>query len=68
MGRGVTRRPLLASGDVVSALAALHDQRREAYERLAHWTVETAGLPRGQVVARVLALVTADQRDSDDEE
>lgn len=68
MGRGVTRRPLLASGDVVSALAALHDLRREAYERLAHWTVETAGLPRGQVVARVLALVTADERDSDDEE
>lgn len=68
MGRGVTRRPLLTSGDVVSALAALHDRRREAYERLAHWTVETAGLPRGQVVARVLALVTADERDSDDEE
>lgn len=68
MGRGVTRRPLLASGDVVSALDALHERRREAYERLAHWTVETAGLPRGQVVARVLALVTADERDSDHEE
>lgn len=68
MGRGVTRRPLLASGDVVSTLEALHDRRREAYEALAHWTVETAGLPRGQVVARVLALVTADERDYDHEE
>jgi len=68
MGRGVTRRPLLASGDVVSALTALHDRRREAYERLAHWTVDTAGIPRGQVVARVLGLVTADERDSDEEE
>jgi len=68
MGRGVTRRPLLASGDVDSALAALHDRRREAYERLAHWTVDTAGLPRGQVVARVLGLVTADERDSHEEE
>ena len=62
MGRGVTRRPLLASGDVVSALTALHDSRRAAYEGLADWTVETAGLARGQVVARVLALVSAGEQ------
>jgi len=59
MGRGVARRPLLASGDAVSALSALHDQRRAAYEEAAEMTVETGGVARGEVVARVLQLVSA---------
>lgn len=61
MGSGVARRPLLASGeDVVSALDALHERRRQAYEELADWTVETGGLRRSQVVARLLELVRTD--------
>jgi shikimate kinase len=63
MGRGVARRPLLASGDAVSTLRALHDRRREAYEAVADVTVETADVPRGEVVARVLRLVTTGEQD-----
>jgi shikimate kinase len=63
MGHGVARRPLLASGDAVSALRALHDRRREAYEAAAEVTVETAGASRTEVVARVLGLVAAAERE-----
>lgn len=59
MGRGVARRPLLASGDAVSALSALHDRRRAAYEEAADLTVETAGLARGDMIAQVVEVVTA---------
>lgn len=62
MGRGVARRPLLASDDPVSTLRALHDRRRAAYEELADLTVDTTGVTRGQVVARVLQLVHAAER------
>lgn len=67
MGSGVARRPLLASGDAVSALDALHERRRQAYEELADWTVDTGGLRRSQVVARVVALVNTDRRGYDGE-
>lgn len=68
MGRGIARRPLLASGDAVSLLQALHERRRQAYEEVAELTVETAGLGRGEVVARVLRLVIAAERNDDREE
>lgn len=68
MGRGVARRPLLASGDAVATLVALHERRRQAYEDLAELTVETGGLPRGEVVARVLQLVGATEQNFDREE
>lgn len=62
MGRGIARRPLLAAGDALSLLQALNERRQRAYEELAELTVETAGLPRGDVVARVLRLVDAAER------
>lgn len=67
MGRGVARRPLLASGDPVSALNVLHDRRRQAYEELADLTIDTTGAVRGEVVARVLRLVNAALQNYDDE-
>lgn len=66
MGRGIAKRPLLSSGDPVSALQALHERRREAYEALADLTVETTGITRGQVAARVLQVVHAAERNYSD--
>lgn len=57
MGRGIARRPLLASGDPHAAMSALHERRRLAYEALAEIVVETGGVPRNAVVTRVLQLV-----------
>lgn len=57
MGRGIARRPLLASGDAVSKLHALHDRRREAYEGVTELTVETAGMSRGDVVAQIIRMI-----------
>ena len=65
MGRGIARRPLLASGDPAAELRALYDRRRQAYEELADGTVETAGVTRSQVVVRVLGLVETLERDNE---
>lgn len=68
MGRGIARRPLLASGDAVSAMRSLHERRRQAYEEIAELTVETGGVSRGDVVARVIRLVSAVEWNHDCEE
>lgn len=62
MGKGIARRPLLASGDAVSVMHQLHDRRRALYEEAAEMTVETTGISRAEVVARVVGLVQAAER------
>ncbi len=63
MGRGIMRRPLLARGDPGATMAALYEARRFQYESCADMTVETTGVRRSDVIARVLELVLAAERD-----
>ncbi len=63
MGRGINRRPLLREGDAVAKMSALYDERRVQYERYADMTVETTGVRRPDVIARVYELVLAAERD-----
>lgn len=63
MGRGVLRRPLLASGDPEAAMTQLYGARRQLYERYAEMTVETTGVQRADVIARVQELVRAAECD-----
>lgn len=62
MGKGIARRPLLASGDAISVMQQLDERRRALYEEAAEMTVETTGVMRAEVVARVVGLVQAAER------
>ena len=57
MGRGVLRRPLLATGNPRAAMQALFETRRPLYEACADLTIETDGMDRLAVVEKVMALV-----------
>lgn len=57
MGTGVGRRPLLAGGDPLARVRALHAARRAGYEAVADAIVDTDALDRREVVSRVVALL-----------
>ncbi len=63
MGRGIIRRPLLARGDPIATMLALYEARKFHYESCADMTVETTGVRRSDVIARVFELVVAAERD-----
>lgn len=64
MGRGIERRPLLSGAvDPVGAMRELYDARKPVYERYAGMTIETAGIERPAVIAKVVKLVLAAERD-----
>lgn len=67
MGRGITRRPMLAHGDSFATMLALYEARRFQYENCADMIVETTGVRRPDVIARVLELVLAAERDFESE-
>lgn len=67
MGRGITRRPMLAHGDPLATVSTLYEARRFQYESCADMTVETTGVRRPDVIARVLELVLAAERDFESE-
>jgi shikimate kinase len=64
MGRGIGKRPLLAaSGDPYEAMRLLFEARKSVYESCSEMTVETGGVGRSNVIARVTELVLAAERD-----
>ena len=64
MGRGIDRRPLLSSAaDPFNAMRELYESRRPVYEKYAGMTVETGGIERSTVIAKVVAMVLAAERD-----
>jgi shikimate kinase len=68
MGRGVERRPLLAdSDDPYQVMRALYAVRKPWYESCSEITVETGGIARSNVIATVVELVLAAERDSGSE-
>jgi len=63
MGRGIDRRPLLSGAtDPFKAMRELHEVRKPVYERYAAMTVETGGIERSTVIAKVVELVLAAER------
>lgn len=63
MGRGISRRPLLRrSGDPYETMRALYQARRSVYEECSEMVVETGGVGRSAVIARVIELVQAAER------
>ncbi|MGI8509996.1 MAG: shikimate kinase [Gemmatimonadaceae bacterium] len=67
MGRGISRRPMLAHGEPLATMLTLYETRRFQYESCADMTVETTGVRRPDVIARVLELVLAAERDFESE-
>ncbi|MEO7040625.1 MAG: shikimate kinase [Gemmatimonadaceae bacterium] len=64
MGRGIDRRPLLSGvADPFNAMRDLYAARKPVYERYADITVETGGIERSTVIAKVLGMVLAAERD-----
>lgn len=68
MGRGIDRRPLLSSaGDPIEAMRLIYEARKPSYERYSAMTVETSGIGRSNVIAKVAELVLAAERDFENE-
>jgi shikimate kinase len=68
MGRGIRRRPLLvSSGDPYEAMRMIYEARKAAYERCSEMTVETGNIARSNVIAKVVELVLAAERDFENE-
>lgn len=64
MGRGIVRRPLLRDDDdPFEAMRRIYEQRRPAYEGCSDVTVETVGVGKSNVIARVVEFVLASERD-----
>lgn len=64
MGRGIGRRPLLSgAADPYEAMRLLYEARKSMYEGYSEMTVETAGISRSNVIAKVVELVLAAERD-----
>lgn len=64
MGRGIERRPLLRGvDDPYEAMRAIYEARRPVYEKCSDMTVETGGVGRSKVIAKVVELVMAAERD-----
>jgi shikimate kinase len=59
MGQGVSKRPLFANGNPYATMHALYTRRRSLYEQCADLVVDTEGLGRAAVVAKVTELVLA---------
>jgi len=68
MGQGIRRRPLLfRSGDPYAAMHAIYEARKAAYEGCSEMVVETGNTARSNVIARVVELVLAAERDLETE-
>lgn len=68
MGRGIGRRPLLTrSGDPYQTMRGIYEARRSMYERCATVTLDTAGMGKSNVIARVVELVLGAEADFDKE-
>lgn len=68
MGRGIARRPLLRGvEDPYEAMRLIYEARKAMYERCSEMTVETGGIGKSNVIAKVVALVLAAERDFADE-
>ncbi|MEO7042392.1 MAG: shikimate kinase [Gemmatimonadaceae bacterium] len=64
MGRGIERRPLLSAAvDPFAAMRDMYAARKPVYEGYAGMTIETAGIERPTVIAKVVELVLAAERD-----
>ncbi len=64
MGRGIRRRPLLTGADdPYEAMSAIYEARKARYEQCAQLTVETGGVGKSNVIAKVVELVLAAERD-----
>jgi shikimate kinase len=64
MGHGIAKRPLLdGSEDPYEAMRRLYEARRPAYEGCADVTVETGGVGRSNVIARVVEFVLDSERE-----
>jgi shikimate kinase len=64
MGRGITRRPLLrGADDPVEAMRLIYEARKAMYERCSAAIVETGGIGKSNVIAKVVELVLAAERD-----
>lgn len=67
MGRGIEQRPLLkGSANPYEAMRAIYEARRQVYEDCSDMTVETGGVGRSKVIAKVAELVTAAEREFTD--
>lgn len=65
MGRGIERRPLLYLAEHPEAvMRGIFDARKAAYEGCSDLTVETVGVGRANVIARVVELVLAAERNT----
>jgi shikimate kinase len=65
MGRGIERRPLLhRAANPYVAMRELFDARKAVYEGCSELTVETGGIGRSNVIAKVVELVLAAERDT----
>lgn len=65
MGRGIERRPLLyRAEDPEIVMRGIFEARKAAYEGCADLTVETVGVGRANVIARVVELVLAAERNT----
>jgi len=64
MGHGIGRRPLLADAEnPYEAMRLIYEARKSTYESCSEMTVETGGVGRSNVIARVVELVLAAERD-----
>lgn len=67
MGRGIERRPLLkGAGNPYQAMRAIYEARSPVYEEYSDMIVETGGVGRSKVIAKVVELVTAAEREFTD--
>lgn len=68
MGQGIRRRPLLAgAGDPYGVMRGLYEARKAAYEGCSDIIIETGNTARSNVIAKVVELVLAAERDFKDE-
>lgn len=68
MGQGIRRRPLLfRSADPYETMRTMYEARKAAYERCSEMIVETGNTARSNVIARVVELVLAAERDFETE-
>ena len=68
MGRGIGRRPLLRGAeDPYEAMRGIYEARKAMYERCSEMIVETVGVGKSNVIAKVVELVLAAERDFENE-
>lgn len=64
MGRGIGRRPLLiGADDPYEAMRQIYEARKAKYESCSEMTIETVGVGKANVIAKVVELVLDAERD-----